>query len=166
MVYPMLINTEENNFNVIYKQNISINKIKNNNKTYEYKEVNIPVELLNYWNTITPEEIKTICYVVSLHEGVTTSFITPSTLEPKEVNLEDVDLSLLHNVSKRVTPYRVIPIKLRKRGNSKKLKYFIRLNDKEFVTPKEYVQFKINPYLDDPCLRVKGLVSLQELVIL
>lgn len=166
MVYPMLINTEENNLNIVYKQKISINKIENQNKTYEYKEIYLPVELLNYWNSILSEKIETIFYVISNYGGVNTTFITPSAEEPKNIDVKNMDISILHNVSQMVTPYRVIPIKLRKRGNPDNLKYFIRLNNKEFVTGKEYVRFKINPYLDDPILKVKGLVSLQDIVIL
>ena len=166
MVCPMLINTDENILNVVYKQKISTNKIKNANKTYEYNEVNIPVELLNYWSSITKEEIKTICYIISQYDGVKTTFITPSYDDPKNINLDDIDLSILHNVDQRVTPYRVIPIKLRKRGNENNLKYYIRLNNREFITPNEYVRFKVNPYRDDPILRVKGLVTLDDLIIL
>lgn len=166
MVYPMLINTTENNLRVIYKQNISTNKIKNKNKTYSYKEVNIPVELLKYWQSITHEEIKTIAYVVSLYDGLKTTFITPFNCMPEDVDLSDTDISTLHNSPEVVTPFRVIPIRVHKRGKPDKPKYFLRLNDKEFVTNVDYVEFVINPYLDDPILRVKGLVSVGNLVML
>ena len=161
----MLINTEENIINIVYEQNISINKIKNKTKTYEYKQINIPVELLTYWKSILHDEIRSICYIISEHNGTYTNFITPSAELPEDVDYSNTDISLLHNVSKKVKPYRVIPLKLRKRGAKNNPKYFIRLND-DFITQCEYVRFIINPYRDDPLLRVKGLVSLQELEVM
>lgn len=166
MVYPMLINTTENNLRVIYKQKVSTNEIKNKNKTYSYQEVNIPVELLKYWQSITNEKINTIAYVVSLYDGLKTTFITPLNCMPEDVRLYDTDISIVHNSPEVVTPVRVIPIRVHKRGKPEKPKYFVRLNNKEFITGVEYVEFIINPYLDDPILRVKGLVSVANLVML
>lgn len=166
MVYPMLINTTDNNLRIIYKQNLSTNKIKNKNKIYSYKEINIPVELLKYWKSVIKEEIKTIAYVISLYNGVQTGFITPLSVDPEDVNLYDNDISMLHNTAECVTPFRVIPLRVYKRGNAERPKFFLRLNDNEFITSMEYVEFIVNPYLDDPILRVKGLVSVDNLVLL
>lgn len=167
MVYPMLINTNDNNLRIKYKQNLSTNKIRNKKKIYSYKEINLPVELLNYWQSVTLEEIKTIGYIVSMYNGLKTSFITPLTCMPEEVEyLYKADLSTLHNSPEVVEPYRVIPLRVRKRGKPDKPKYFIRVNDKLFQTEVDAVEFVINPYLDDPILGVKGLVSLDKLVML
>ncbi|MBE6513411.1 MAG: hypothetical protein E7Z75_09795 [Methanobrevibacter olleyae] len=163
----MLKNTYENNIRITYKQNITINKVKTKTKTYEYKEVYIPVELLNYWTSITHEEVKTLGYIVSLYNGLKTSFITPLTMLPEDTNcLYDTDISRLHNSPEVVKPVRVIPIRVSKRGKKNSPDYFIRLNSKEFVTSQDFLEFVINPYLDDPILKVKGLVSIENLVIL
>ena len=166
MVCPMLINTTNNNLRVVYKQNLSTNKINNKNKLYAYKEINLPVELLKYWQSITKEEIKTIAYVISLHGGVKTSFITPLTVKPEDVNLSDNDISMLHNTAETVTPFRVVPLRVYKRGKPERPNYFIRLKDTEFITNVEYVEFIVNPYIDDPILKVKGLVSVDNLILL
>lgn len=167
MVYPMLINTEDNRLKVSYKQNINTNKFKSNNKLYEYKEINIPVELLNYWKSILNDEIKNIAYIVSSHDGLMTAFITPVTVDAEDVNLLDMDISLLHNVPEVVKPFRVILLKVRSRGNVNSKKYFIRLNKKEVRTgSKGYVNFFVDPYRDDPILKTKGLVTLDGVIVL
>lgn len=162
----MLIKTVDNQLNVMYIQNVNTNKITSKKKEYEYKEINIPVELLNYWKIFKPEGIDTIGYVVSLYGGLMTTFLTPFTAEEIPDEMLKEDISILHNAPEVVTPYKIIPIKVRKRGKVDNPKYFIRVDSKQFKLLTNYVEFIVNPYIDDPYLKTKGLVSISNLVLL
>lgn len=153
MVELMLINTHSNKLNVTYKQKVTINKIKNKNKTYEYKEVNIPVELLTYWKEILKEDIEHLYLVTYINNGVTGNFITPCKVE------YDTDLTGFNNSTEvPIVPERIIVIPLRKHGKPNNRKYFIR-NNKELVFTEDSLTWFVNPYLKDPVLNTMGLVS-------
>ncbi len=150
----MLIKTKDNKLNIIYKQNISINRVNSGGKQYEYKEINIPVELLNFWKSVLGGEITGIGYVVSGGNG---SFITPFVGCVDEWG---------DYFSSGVGSCRVVPVKVRKRGTAGNPKYFIRVDSKQFKLLTNYVEFVVNPYMDDPYLKTKGLVSISNLVLL
>lgn len=161
MVEIMLINTHNNFLNIVYKQKVSIYKINRKNKdnkvtkTYEYKEVNIPVEILNYWKSILGKsfnltELYLVTYIVN---GVTSNFITPLKVE------YSTDLTGFCNSTEvPIVPERIINIPIRKHGKATNPKYFIRHN-KSFSFTEDFVTWIVNPYLEDPVLNSMGLVS-------
>lgn len=167
MVDIMLINTHNNFLNIVYKQKVTVNKInrkdknKKVTKTYEYKEVNIPVELLTYWNSILScEEIEELFLVTYIVNGVTGNFITPVKVE------YDTDLSsFCNNTEVPIVPERIISIPLRKHGKASNPKYYIRHN-KMFTFTEDYLTWVLNPYLKDPVLNTMGLVSVENRQVL
>lgn len=161
MVYPMLINTQNNKLQIKYKQQITLNKV-NTGKGYTYKEITIPTELIRYYTSITHEEIKTMYYVLCNYNGSIKQFITP--LEVKK----DTDVSLLYSTAEEVvTPERIIKLSVKIHGNKiKNPRYFFRLNDKLVKLTEDHIEFIINPYLVDPITKVYGLCSIENLIIL
>lgn len=161
MVYPMLINTQNNKLEIRYKQQLTINKV-NTAKGYVYKEITIPTELIRYYHSITQEEIKTIYYVLCNYNGSIKHFITPL-----EVT-EDTEISSLYPAAEEIiTPERIIKLKVGIHGNkTKNPRYFFRLNEKLIAVTEDYILFSINPYLVDPVSKVCGLCRIDNLILL
>lgn len=165
MVEIMLINTHNNLLNIVYKQKINVNKInrKKENKivkTYEYKEVNIPVELITYWKDILKQELNTLYLVTYYYNGIEKNFITPL-----EVTYE-TDITGLKNDSENIiNPERIVEIPVRTHGTPKDKKYFIR-HSKNFTFTEDFLTWTVNPYLNDPVMKTRGLVSIDNTKIL
>lgn len=157
----MLINTHTNKLEVKYKQKVTLNQIKTG-KGYTYKEITIPTELIRYYTSITHEEVKTLYYILSNHDGSIKHFLTPSEVA------EDTDISLLYSSAEGVvTPERVVKIPVKIHGNkSKNPRYFFRLDEDLFRITEDYIEFTINPYLIDPVSKCYGLCRMDNLIIL
>lgn len=161
MVYPMLINTQNNKLEIKYKQQITINKV-NTAKGYVYKEITIPTELIRYYHSITHTTIDTLYYVLCNYQGNIKHFVTPM-----EVTKDTEVSSLYPTAEDIITPERVIKLQVRIHGNKiKNPRYFFRLNEKLITVTEDYIEFVINPYLVDPVSKVSGLCSIENLILL
>ena len=161
MVYPMLLNTQNNKLEIRYKQQITINKV-NTAKGYVYKEITIPTELIRYYHSITHTKIETLYYVLCNHNGSIKHFITPT-----EVNKDTEVSSLYPTAEEIITPERVIKLPVRIHGNKiKNPRYFFRLDEKLITVTEDFIEFVINPYLLDPVSKVNGLCSVENLILL
>lgn len=161
----MLINTHKNLLNIVYKQKININRISRKKedkvvKTYEYKEVNIPVDLINYWKDILKQELETLYLVTYYYDGIEKNFITPLQVT------YDTDITGLKNDSDIIiTPERIVEIPVRTHGKATDKKYFIR-HSKKFTFTEDFLTWTVNPYVSDPLLKTGGLVSIDNTKIL
>ena len=132
---------------VQYKQKVRTNEVKTQNrnkktkaienKTYHYKEVTIPADIVKYFETLLNGELLEVSYIV-IGE---LQYITP-------FNVEGVDWSGLDpSYNQDTRPERSPVFQVRRQGNPKRPRYYIRFRGG--VELADFITFTLNTSIID-----------------